>query len=229
MLAGMILALTHGPAAQPFNGLFYATVATIIPVLFLVLAVQGGTYLNLLEATTRASERWAEAAIGVFRGASDVIDDDVDGSPRRPRMMRAFRFMARAIGPFLRQTLLISTAGYGALLLAVLIVVLGTFGEGLAIYALAVQHAGPTAKFLVLVAAYFLLAAVAAYPIIFLARSLRRAVTTSSTRLTEASAAYRREHQSGLRALAARPEQPDTDNASSPSDQPGPPEEPDPS
>jgi integrase len=35
----MILALAHRHAAPAFNGLFYATVATVIPVLFLAIAV----------------------------------------------------------------------------------------------------------------------------------------------------------------------------------------------
>jgi hypothetical protein len=36
-------------APPPFNGLFYATAATIIPVLFLAIAVQGRGYESLLE------------------------------------------------------------------------------------------------------------------------------------------------------------------------------------
>src|SRR5262249_44735457 len=42
--------LAHAaPAAQPFNATFYATVATVIPVLFLALAVQGRLYEDLLK------------------------------------------------------------------------------------------------------------------------------------------------------------------------------------
>lgn len=46
----MTLALAHSNAAPPFNGLFYATVATVIPVLFLAIALQGGTYRQLMDA-----------------------------------------------------------------------------------------------------------------------------------------------------------------------------------
>jgi hypothetical protein len=53
----MTLALAHGHAAPTFNGLFYATVATIIPVLFLALAVQGRTYGDLVKSTRAISEQ----------------------------------------------------------------------------------------------------------------------------------------------------------------------------
>ena len=54
MLAAMssLASLTHAaaPARPAFNGLFYATVATIIPVLFLAIAVQGRAYEGLMRA-----------------------------------------------------------------------------------------------------------------------------------------------------------------------------------
>ena len=37
----LALALAHTAKPQPFNGLFYATCATVIPVLFLAIALQG--------------------------------------------------------------------------------------------------------------------------------------------------------------------------------------------
>jgi hypothetical protein len=42
--------LAHAAASPPFNGLFYATTATIIPVLFLAIAVQGRGYENLINS-----------------------------------------------------------------------------------------------------------------------------------------------------------------------------------
>lgn len=55
-----LLAHSAAAAAPAFNGLFYATVATIIPVLFLAVAVQGGMLADMLraagDALTRASE-----------------------------------------------------------------------------------------------------------------------------------------------------------------------------
>jgi hypothetical protein len=52
--AALALATHH---AAPFNGLFYATAATIIPVLYLALAVQGRTYDALINAAKRADSR----------------------------------------------------------------------------------------------------------------------------------------------------------------------------
>jgi hypothetical protein len=50
-----VTALTHAAPAPAFNGLFYTTAATIIPVLFLALAVQGNAYANLLKAFSDVS------------------------------------------------------------------------------------------------------------------------------------------------------------------------------
>jgi hypothetical protein len=47
----------------PFNTVFYATVATIIPVLFLAIAVQGRLYEELLGATIRTLD-WPTTAKG---------------------------------------------------------------------------------------------------------------------------------------------------------------------
>lgn len=58
MLAAMSSLASLAHAAEPaFNGLFYATVATIIPVLFLALAVQGRTSENLVKVTMNADKR----------------------------------------------------------------------------------------------------------------------------------------------------------------------------
>jgi hypothetical protein len=59
MLTGMsITALTHATATVPVsNGLFYATAATIIPVLFLAIAVQGRGLNHMLRATTTGPDQ----------------------------------------------------------------------------------------------------------------------------------------------------------------------------
>jgi hypothetical protein len=68
MLAAMssLASLAHGArAADPaFNGLFYATAATIIPVLFLAIAVQGPLYGDLLKASDAALRRFREHKAG---------------------------------------------------------------------------------------------------------------------------------------------------------------------
>ena len=54
-----LAALAHAGHVRsaPFNGLFYATAATIIPVLYLALAVQGNLYTDLLKAGSGADPR----------------------------------------------------------------------------------------------------------------------------------------------------------------------------
>jgi hypothetical protein len=44
------LALAHVQSTTHFNAAFYSTAATVIPVLFLAVAVQGSTYQDLLKA-----------------------------------------------------------------------------------------------------------------------------------------------------------------------------------
>ena len=56
-----LLALAHSaPAAPSFNAALYTTVALIIPVLFLAIAVQGRAYENLLKTSVTAANdsRW---------------------------------------------------------------------------------------------------------------------------------------------------------------------------
>src|SRR6202046_2772927 len=68
MLAAMssLASLAHGAraAAPPFNGLFYATAATIIPVLFLAIAVQGPLYGDLLKTSAATLRRFREHKAG---------------------------------------------------------------------------------------------------------------------------------------------------------------------
>jgi hypothetical protein len=61
-----LASLAHGAraAAPAFNGLFYATAATIIPVLFLAIAVQGPLYGDLLKAFDAALRRLREHRAG---------------------------------------------------------------------------------------------------------------------------------------------------------------------
>jgi hypothetical protein len=58
------LALGARAAAPAFNGLFYATAATIIPVLFLAIAVQGPLYGDLLKASAATLRRFREHKAG---------------------------------------------------------------------------------------------------------------------------------------------------------------------
>ena len=64
MLAAMtsLAALAHAaPAPPPFDGTYYATIATVIPVLFLAIAVQGHMLDDLIKAAAdRAARRRAQ-------------------------------------------------------------------------------------------------------------------------------------------------------------------------
>ena len=58
------LAYGTSAAAPAFNTAFYATAATIIPVLFLAIAVQGSLYGDLLKASTKTLDRFRERSAG---------------------------------------------------------------------------------------------------------------------------------------------------------------------
>jgi hypothetical protein len=94
MLAAMILALAHGHPAPAFNGLYFATIATIIPVLFLALAVQGGSYDGLLRLALRMgrAERAEEQVrlLAPRRGSVAVR--------HLPRIMMSIAFVIVAAG-----------------------------------------------------------------------------------------------------------------------------------
>jgi len=70
----MSYALAAAPHAAAFNGLFYATIATVIPVLFVAIAVQGGAYTDIIARggemalpLMRRSQAAARAAEGTRR------------------------------------------------------------------------------------------------------------------------------------------------------------------
>lgn len=58
--------LAHHAASPAFNGLFYATAATVIPVLFLAIAVQGLAFQQVLLAM-----RWLNGAANAARRRHD--------------------------------------------------------------------------------------------------------------------------------------------------------------
>ena len=56
-------------AAPAFNTAFYATAATVIPVLFLAIAVQGTTILSLAQQVARSGEKQNTPGISVIEAA----------------------------------------------------------------------------------------------------------------------------------------------------------------
>jgi len=66
MLASMQSIALARAAAPPFNGLFYATMATVIPVLFVAAAVQGRTYQEMLKESSR------RYAVSIWQGNDPI-------------------------------------------------------------------------------------------------------------------------------------------------------------
>jgi hypothetical protein len=144
MLAAMssLATLAHAaaPATPAFNGLFYATAATIIPVLFLALAVQGRMYENLLQAARTLTPPWPRL-------------------PGFPGLLGVLLFLL-----FLVPWLVLTTATRLLWLIAWLIPAAGAVGEGSAVYALYQGHDDSGTRLGVLVATLFLILAVATGP-----------------------------------------------------------------
>lgn len=132
-------------AAPPFNGLFYATAATVIPVLFLAVAVQGRMYEDLLKAGSDAFER----------GVSQVLLWRQNPASVRSR---------QALGPFLTP--------YAATGIAAIVLTLGVIGETTALISLYVQHPAGSPQG-VLAATVVLTIAAAAAPTLAVIRFFR--------------------------------------------------------
>jgi hypothetical protein len=82
MLIGMNHALAAA-AAPAFNSAFYATVATVIPILFLAIAVQGPALSDLLSmsATRLDANRTATAgAVGKRRSGRAIVSQALDSA-----------------------------------------------------------------------------------------------------------------------------------------------------
>jgi hypothetical protein len=142
--------LAHGARtpAPAFNSTFYATAATIIPVLFLAIAVQGHMYENLMKAASDAIETGYRQARLWRRSPSSV----------RTRQV---------IGPFLTP--------YLAIGVAVVILIFGVSGEILALTSLYLQRPADGSPQSVLTAAAILTVATAAVPALAIIRFFRRA------------------------------------------------------
>ena len=151
----MTLALAHSHAAPAFNGLFFATAATIIPVFFLALTLQGNIYRRLLQRARTTADDARQA----YRASTTL--------PRGSSSRQAVMYHANSgcvTGTF---KLL------GAILLAlyaIFIVLAGAAGELAALLDLSAQHAMPGDQSGVLAATGFLAVAVAAPAVLLLLR-----------------------------------------------------------
>jgi hypothetical protein len=128
----LALAAHTATAAPAFDGTFFSTAATVIPVLFLALTLQGTLFARADSAYFRAIRIALEPATGFGWKATTIF--------------------------------------FAAMLLRLvlsLVLLAGTWGEALAIYALYQQQATAEAKQLVIQAVMVLIALTAIGPIIF--------------------------------------------------------------
>jgi hypothetical protein len=146
----LLAASQHAPT---FNFNFYLAAATVIPVLFLALAVQGHTYKNMLERARRTAEntlrQYETARLLPRNGPRRTLTDQAD------------------VG---------CITGCATLLGAVLILFFGSIGEITAISALSNQQSNWFENGLVGFATVYLALAVAGYPILLLFRNLAATV-----------------------------------------------------
>jgi hypothetical protein len=151
-----IAALAHVATTAPpaFNGLFYATAATIIPVLFLAIAVQGPAYRKELHGI------WL-ACLAIFK------------NPVRPRPLpRGFHILVYEMNKprYALLTLLarLAIALVLALMLAfgIAIIAAAGYGELLAIYALYQAHDQDSTRHIVLIATMLLVILIVTGPLV---------------------------------------------------------------
>jgi hypothetical protein len=159
MLSNVTLALAHSHAAAPFNANFYIAAATVIPVLFVAIAVQGTLYEALLKTTSLAGWR----LIRTYLRLGDIPPGRVAG------VAREIAFVVGVImAPLIFVPALLAVLSPAAF--AVAILVSGFSGEAETLLALYRERAGGGIPGHVLAATLILTAAVAAAPAVRLIR-----------------------------------------------------------
>jgi len=142
--------VTVAIVADKFPSDFYVTCATVIPVLFLAVAVQGRAYEWVLRTSERA-DRFSNKTLRIVLGLEPA-------APKRP--LQGTR------------ELLADIASSALGIIALLIVIAGGAGEGLALYVLYRRSEPADARRWVFVATLVLVVAVIAGPLLALSRSL---------------------------------------------------------
>jgi hypothetical protein len=160
-------------AMTPSQIAFYATVATIIPVLFVAIAVQGGAFRQVINAPGRIA---ADAAVTARRDLNQPNASWQDEILKLSPVL--LKLEATRIAVWLLE------------LAAILIVAAGAIGELLAIYALYQGHDHPGIRLTVLLSVALLTCAVIIEPVqaqvsIFREVRRRRRLRKSTTPRTE--------------------------------------------
>ncbi len=227
----MTLALARAAAeGSGFNQNFYVAAATLIPVLFIALAVEGRFIRALLSASS-----WATDTVGQFvlafavyalLKAFGVIKPKAvpaKSPPRRPpgRLRRMWRWIVNGLEGRGIQVAIVAAIAIALIpaVLAVCIVVLGTVAEIAAVVALYDMHANSWTGPFVLATLIFLIIVIALPPAAILARAGYEAVheelktTSSGTETTK---------QASAPAAATDTQSTGTSQAAAPLPEPGP-------
>jgi hypothetical protein len=169
-------------AASDFNGDFYVAVATLIPVLFLALAVEGRFIKTLLGASSWAMKKLGEVVgalvlaffikfiISIFGGKRDraaALPRRPPGLLRRSWQTAKTTVQGRAIQAAIIAAIILTLAPAG---LAACIVLLGTASEIAAIVTLYYGHATSWTGPVVLTGVIFLVVLIGTIPAAVLAR-----------------------------------------------------------
>jgi hypothetical protein len=196
VMSSLALVAQHSAAAVPaFNGGFYSTIATIIPVLFLAIAVQGTAYGILVKTVAYG--------IRLYRRAMPVTSTVIRMSP----LTGAWVLAVVVIGAWLALGVLV--------LVSVLTLISGLAGEIIAVIALYRQHAIAGSGAFVLGATIFLVVMTAAGPAWALGRSLVQAVRQQ---LDDAKPGTDAESQSGNEPCSEAERVPEQDRSMQPTE-----------
>ena len=158
-------------AAAPFNQTLFVTLAGVIPLLFIGVAVEGPFIKGLIDAFTRAGETWFALAWWLLAFGPLIRKLVRPSSARQPERE------SRKIGA----RLILAAAGIAATapaVVAVLILATGTASEIIAILAIYHQNAAPWMSAFTASGAIALAAALAISPAIALIRATKALLTT---------------------------------------------------
>lgn len=156
------------PAAAPFNTEFYSVAATLIPLLFISIAIEGRLIRDLIAANFAAVISAANLAEQELTSTPDdanaALWNDQSLSPRQKA------------GVVARLLFLNWIAGTVPAILAIAIIVLGTMSEITALTALHGRTARPWMGTLILTGAILLVSAAAIIPAAGIVRAIREQV-----------------------------------------------------
>lgn len=164
------LAIAASPAHVPpaFNADFYVATVTVIPVLFLALAVQGPVYRKALRGTWRLTLYTSPTWPSIFVKFLDNLPRNNDGLRAAGRILIMIWAAMITIAVFILVLARCIFAFALALVLTfgIAIIAAGGYGELLGVYALYQAQGQHTTRIIVLLATMLLVVLVAAGPLV---------------------------------------------------------------